>query len=153
MALSVATLATYLLTTHVLAQVHSLSRADDLLGGMWAVIATLFVFRDTYGQSVTVAVSRMAATSVSLVLCLVYLLILPFHAWGLGVLVGLGALVMTFLGRPGDTITTGIAGSRDGRRRSQPARCLATTDPALDRHHYRDGSRRRSGVDRSGSYS
>jgi uncharacterized membrane protein YccC len=29
--------------------------------------------------------------------------------WGLGVLIGLGALVMAFLGRPGDTITTGIA--------------------------------------------
>jgi uncharacterized membrane protein YccC len=49
---------------------YHLSRADDLIGGLWAVIVTVFVFRDTYQHSVSAAVTRIAATSVSLVLCL-----------------------------------------------------------------------------------
>jgi hypothetical protein len=49
--------------------------SDDLLGGMWAVIATLFVYRDTQTASFAAASSRIAATVVSLALCLVYLLI------------------------------------------------------------------------------
>jgi hypothetical protein len=32
--------------------VFSVSRDDDLLGGMWAVVATLFVYRDSYEESV-----------------------------------------------------------------------------------------------------
>jgi hypothetical protein len=34
---------------------------------------------------VRAALSRMAATSISFVLCLVYLLIFPFHVWGMAV--------------------------------------------------------------------
>src|SRR6202034_2712281 len=88
--------------------VYSVSRDDDLLGGMWAVIATIFVLRASFGQSVAAAVSRMAATSVSFVLCLIYLAFLPFHAWALAVLVGASALVVMLLGRPGDAVTAGI---------------------------------------------
>jgi uncharacterized membrane protein YccC len=50
----------------------------------------------------------MAATSVSFALCLVYLLIFPFHLWGMAALIGIGAIVVTTMGRPDDTITTGI---------------------------------------------
>jgi NADH:ubiquinone oxidoreductase subunit 2 (subunit N) len=50
----------------------------------------------------------MAATSVSFVLCLVYLAFLPFHAWALAVLVGASALAVMLLGRPGDAVTAGI---------------------------------------------
>ena len=39
-----------------------------------AVIATVFVCRFSYHQSATAAVSRVAATSVSFALCLIYLL-------------------------------------------------------------------------------
>jgi len=39
------------------------SAADDLLGGMWAVIATVFVCRFSYHQSTTAAVSRMAVAA------------------------------------------------------------------------------------------
>jgi uncharacterized membrane protein YccC len=108
LALGLATLATYLLTTHVLAHVYSSSRADDLLGGMWAVIATIFVYHETYKQSMAAALTRIAATAVSFILCFVYLLLLPFHAWGLALLVALGAIVVRLAGRPGDAITTGI---------------------------------------------
>jgi putative flippase GtrA len=107
-ALGLATLATYLLTTHILTDIDSLSRADDLLGGMWAVIATIFVYHDTYQQSIAAALSRIAATSVSFILCFVYLLLLPFHAWGLALLIALGALAARLAGRPGDAITTAV---------------------------------------------
>jgi uncharacterized membrane protein YccC len=50
----------------------------------------------------------MAATFVSFGLCLVYLLIFPFHVWGMAALIGIGAIVVTTMGRPDDTITTGI---------------------------------------------
>jgi hypothetical protein len=45
---------------------------------------------------------------VSFVLCLIYLAFLPFHAWALAVLVGLSALTVMLLGRPGDAVTAGI---------------------------------------------
>ena len=106
--LAVACLITYWLVTSALSRVYSLSRDDDLLGGMWAVLATIFVLRDSFGKSVAAAVSRMAATSVSFVLCLIYLAFLPFHAWALAVLVGASALVVMLLARPGNAVTAGI---------------------------------------------
>ena len=98
----------YWLITHILANTYSISRDDNLLGGMWAVVATIFVYRYSHAESVRAALSRMAATSISFVLCLVYLLIFPFHVWGMATLIGIGAIVVTTMGRPDDTITTGI---------------------------------------------
>ena len=106
--LAVACLISYWLARTLLSRVYSVSRDDDLLGGMWAVLATIFVLRDSYGKSVAAAVSRMSATSVSFVLCLIYLAFLPFHAWALAVLVGASALAVMLLGRPGDAVTAGI---------------------------------------------
>jgi hypothetical protein len=98
----------YWLITRILANTYSVSRDDDLLGGMWAVAATIFVYRYSHAESVRAALSRMAATSISFALCLAYLLIFPFHLWGMAVLIGIGAIVVTIMGRPDDTITTGI---------------------------------------------
>jgi uncharacterized membrane protein YccC len=106
--LALACLVTYWLATSILSRIYLVSREDDVLGGMWAVIATIFVFRDSYAQSMRAAVSRIAATSVSFVLCLIYLIFLPFHNWALAVLIGLSALAITLLGRPGDAVTAGI---------------------------------------------
>lgn len=106
--LAVACLITYWLATSLLPHVHSAGRDDDLLGGMWAVIATIFVLRGSFAKSVAATVSGAAAISVSFVLCLIYLAFLPFHAWALAVLVGASALVVMLLGRPGDAITAGI---------------------------------------------
>ena len=106
--LAAACLLTFWLVTDLLSRVHSLGRDDDLLGGMWAVLATIFVLRDSFRKSVAAAVSRMSATSVSFVLCLIYLVFLPFHAWALAVLVGASVLVVMLLGRPGDAVTAGI---------------------------------------------
>ena len=106
--LAVACLISYLLTTRVLSLVYSVSISDDALGGLWAVIATVFVFRESYNKSLAAAVSRMAATLVSFALCLAYLAILPFHPWRRAILVGLSVMVTALIGRPEDEITAGI---------------------------------------------
>jgi hypothetical protein len=106
--LGVACLVSYLVASDLLTRVHSLSRPDDLLGGMWSVIATVFVMRESYRRSMTAAVSRTVATVASLVLCLLYLAFLPFHPWALAVLVGTSALAVTLARRPGDAITAAI---------------------------------------------
>jgi len=76
--LAISCVISYWLITHILANTYSISRDDDLLGGMWAVAATIFVCRYSHAESVRAALSRMAATSVSFALCLIYLLILPY---------------------------------------------------------------------------
>ena len=106
--LAISCVVSYWLITHILANTYSISRDDDLLGGMWAAVATIFVYRYSHAESVRAALSRMAATSISFVLCLVYLLIFPFHVWGMAALIGIGTIVVTTMGRPDDTITTGI---------------------------------------------
>jgi uncharacterized membrane protein YccC len=106
--LAAACLVTYWLATGILAHVYLLSRADELIGGLWAVIATIFVLRDSYRHSMTAAVTRMAATAVSFVLCLIYLIFLPFNIWAMAALIGLSALAVTLIGRPGDALTAAI---------------------------------------------
>jgi uncharacterized membrane protein YccC len=98
----------YWLITGMLAHVWSVSRDDDRLGGMWAVVATIFVYRDSYGSSIRAALARIGATSLSFVLCFMYLLFFPFHLWGMVTLIGIGAVTMTLLDRPDEIITTGI---------------------------------------------
>jgi fusaric acid resistance family protein len=106
--LAVACLVSYWLDVTLLSRVRSLPDDDDLLGGMWAVIATIFVLRESYQQSIAAALSRMTATLVSFALCLAYLAFLPFHPWALALLVGVSALAVTLLGRPGDAVTAAI---------------------------------------------
>ena len=106
--LGIACLVSYLLITRILSRAYFLSRDDELLGGMWAVVATIFVYRRTPQQSVSAALSRMAATLVSFSLCLIYLLLFPFHPIGMAALIGIGAVAMVLLGRSEDIITTGI---------------------------------------------
>jgi uncharacterized membrane protein YuzA (DUF378 family) len=92
---AIACLIAYELITQLLGHVYSLSHADSLLGGMCAVIATIFVFRLCYEESIVAAVSRMTATLVSFVLCLVYLVFLPFNVWGMAMLIRVGAKTAT----------------------------------------------------------
>ncbi len=106
--LSILCMITYWLITRMLAHMLSVSRDDDLLGGMWAVVATVFVYRYSYEESVGAALSRMGATSLSFALCFIYLLFFPFHFWGMATLIGVGAVAMSLLGRADDVITTGI---------------------------------------------
>ena len=107
-ALAISCFISYALITHILTRAYFVSRDDDLLGGMWAVAATIFVYRQSYQQSVRAALSRMAATLLSFVLCLIYLLLFPFSPWGMAALIGIGAIALTLVGRSEDVITTGI---------------------------------------------
>jgi uncharacterized membrane protein YgaE (UPF0421/DUF939 family) len=83
-------------------------RADDLLGGMWAAIAAIFVLRETELGSVSAGLARLLATSVSFALCLPYLLLFPANPLGMAVLLIIGTVAMTLMRRRGDIITTGI---------------------------------------------
>ena len=85
-----------------------MSAGDDVLGGLWAVIATVFVYRTSYDDSATAALSRTAATLLSFFLCLIYLLILPVGPVGMAAMIGVSALAATLLGRPQDAVTAAI---------------------------------------------
>jgi uncharacterized membrane protein YgaE (UPF0421/DUF939 family) len=106
LSLTIASLISYSVTVYILHPI--LDKDNDLLGGMWAAVATVFVFRETNDLSLRAALARLFATLVSFALCLLYLLILPFNPVGMAALIGLGALVVIFLGRRDDVITTGI---------------------------------------------
>lgn len=75
---------------------------------MWAVVAVVFVFRDTRQQALSAGTERLIATCVSFALRQAYLLVFPFTPLGMAALVGLGALIMAALGRRADIVTTGI---------------------------------------------
>jgi hypothetical protein len=91
MCMAIACLISYWIMTHVL--VGLVSRDSDLLGGMWAAIATIFVFRETSLGTMSARAARLIATVVSFALCLAYLLVLPFTPLGLAVLLFLGTVV------------------------------------------------------------
>ena len=101
-------LLSYKLITHLLIVSGFVPREDELLGGMWAVIATIFVLRRCYEESVNAALLRIWATFLSFALCLVYLLLFPFRIWGLVALIAIGAIVLDLIGRSEDVITASI---------------------------------------------
>jgi hypothetical protein len=74
--LAISSMISFWLITHILVILYSVSRADDLLGGMWAVVATIFVYRYSQAENLGAASSRIVATLASFSLCLAYLLIL-----------------------------------------------------------------------------
>ena len=73
--------------------------SSDLIGGLWAMVATVYVFRDTRAKSLSASVGRMIATGVSFGLCLLYLLLLPFTPLGLAAVLVCGTLIMMALNR------------------------------------------------------
>jgi uncharacterized membrane protein YgaE (UPF0421/DUF939 family) len=102
----IACLISYSISTSVLSAF--VDEANVLLGGMWATVATIFVFRETRLDSLSAGTSRLFATFVSFALCLAYLLIWPFHAAGLVALLGIGTVTMMYLNRRDAIVTTGI---------------------------------------------
>jgi hypothetical protein len=82
---AIACLITYSIITYALSQF--VDRPSDLLGGMWAVVATVFVFRGTRVGSLSAGTARLIATCVSFALCLLYLWVFPFTALGLAALI------------------------------------------------------------------
>jgi uncharacterized membrane protein YgaE (UPF0421/DUF939 family) len=106
--LAVSCLISYWIATTLLSRGYSVSRDNVLLGGMWASIATIFVFRQTYDESARAALSRTLATLLSFSLCLGYFLVLPFHVLGMVMVIGLGSVILTLAHRTEHIITTGI---------------------------------------------
>jgi uncharacterized membrane protein YgaE (UPF0421/DUF939 family) len=104
--MAIACLISYWITTTALSGL--VGRDIDYLGGMWATVATVFVFRDTRKASVSAGAQRFMATCVSFALCQLYLWIFPFEAVGMAALLGIGTLVMMKLGRREDILTTAI---------------------------------------------
>ncbi len=104
--MAIACLIAYWVITNGLARF--VDRPSDLLGGMWAVVATIFVFRETRLGSLSAGIARLIATCVSFALCLPYLWFLPFTPVGMAGLLAIGTLIMMGLGRRDDIITTGI---------------------------------------------
>ena len=104
--MAIACLISYSIITFVLSSF--VATPDAFLGGMWATVATVFVFRETRAGSLSAGISRLVATGVSFALCLAYLLVLPFHPAGLAALVGVGTGAMMYVGRRDDIVTTGI---------------------------------------------
>lgn len=98
----------YLLVGTLLSPVPGTSIDDDELGGMWAVVAVVVVFRETAKGITGASGARLAATVLGILLCLGYVLVFPFSAVGLGVLITVGTIVATLVGRPQDANTTGI---------------------------------------------
>jgi uncharacterized membrane protein YccC len=80
----------------------------DLLGGMWAAIASIFVFRETDLDSFSAGIARLIATCVSFALCLPYLWLFRATPLGTAALLAIGTVVMMLLHRRDDIITTGI---------------------------------------------
>jgi uncharacterized membrane protein YccC len=106
-ALSLAALAAYLLTTSTLSFM-SASRNDVLLGGLWGTVATVFVFRFAVAATVAAAVQRITATIVSFALCELYLISFPFNPFGLAVLIAAGTFILLGMRRPDAVVLTSI---------------------------------------------
>jgi uncharacterized membrane protein YccC len=104
--MAIACLVSYAIITLVLSPI--VATPDAILGGMWATVATVFVFRGSRVDSLSAGMARLIATCVSFALCLAYLVIWPFHPAGLAALVGIGTVIMTYLDRRDDIVTTGI---------------------------------------------
>ncbi|HZC57617.1 MAG TPA: FUSC family protein [Xanthobacteraceae bacterium] len=91
-----------LITYWIMAEVFSRfghGAFSDLVGGLWAIVATVYVFRDTRAKSLSATIGRMIATGVSFALCLLCLLLFPFTPTGLATLLTCGTLIMMVLGR------------------------------------------------------
>jgi uncharacterized membrane protein YccC len=86
----------------------AVARDDDLLGGMWAAVATAFVFRDMSRASFSAGAARLIATSLSFVLCLVYLSLARPSAAGMALLLAAGTVVLILFDRRDEIITTAI---------------------------------------------
>jgi len=106
--LAICCLISYVTTSNLALVSRIVPRDDKLLGGMWAVIATIFVFRYSYQETVTAALARISSTLMSFGLSLIYLLVFPFRPWGMAMLIGIGAILLSLIGRPGDIITSSI---------------------------------------------
>ena len=87
---------------------HVVDRHTDALGGMWAAIAAVFVWRDTPLDAAAAGLARLIGTVVSFLLCLPYLWLFASTSAGMAVLLCAGTVIMVALNRRDDIIITAI---------------------------------------------
>lgn len=75
---------------------------------LWAVIATVFVYKDTRAHSLAAGLARLVATFSAFALCMIYLLLLPATAVGMAALIAIAALLMMLVGRRDEVGLTAI---------------------------------------------
>ena len=78
------------------------------VGELWAVISTVFVYKDSRAHSLTAGMARLIATFVSFALCMIYLWLLPATIIGMAVLISIVVLLMMFIGRQDEMGLTAI---------------------------------------------
>jgi uncharacterized membrane protein YgaE (UPF0421/DUF939 family) len=78
------------------------------VGELWAVISTVFVYKDSRAHSLTAGMARLIATFVSFALCLIYLWLLPATIIGMAVLIAIAVLLMMLIGRQDEMGLTAI---------------------------------------------
>ena len=105
-AMAVACVLSYWIMTRLLNPF--VARDDDLLGGMWAAIASAFVFRDTTRASLSAGIARLVATFVSFSLCLIYLSLARPVPLGMAFVLATGTIVLVLFHHPDGIVTTAI---------------------------------------------
>ena len=78
------------------------------VGELWAVISTVFVYKDSRAHSLTAGMARLIATFVSFALCMIYLWLLPATIIGMAALIAIAVLLMMFIGRQDEMGLTAI---------------------------------------------
>jgi uncharacterized membrane protein YccC len=99
------------ITYWIMLEVHDrfgLGASSRVVGSLWAIVATIYVFRDTRANSLSASIGRIIATVVSFALCFAYLLLFPFTAIGLVAVMAGGTLVMMALGRREEISLTAV---------------------------------------------
>jgi uncharacterized membrane protein YgaE (UPF0421/DUF939 family) len=104
--LAIACLITYWIMVFLLP--HFLGWPSTSVSVLWAVISTVFVYKDTRVHSLSAGISRLIATFASFALCLIYLWLLPATIIGMAALIAIGVLLMILIGRRDETGLTTI---------------------------------------------
>jgi len=81
---------------------------SNTIGALWATVSALFVFREHRADSFSAAGSRLLATCISAVLCLIYLLFFTPTMFGMAVVITVGTVLMLVSRRNGEVATTAI---------------------------------------------
>jgi uncharacterized membrane protein YccC len=104
--MAIACLITYWVMVFLLP--HLVGWPTTSVGVLWAVISTVFVYKDTRAHSLSAGIARLIATLASFALCLTYLWLLPVTTIGMAALIAIGALLMMLIDRRDETGLTAI---------------------------------------------
>jgi uncharacterized membrane protein YgaE (UPF0421/DUF939 family) len=104
--MAIACLMTYWIIIFLLP--HLIGWHSTSVGVLWAMISTVFVYKDTRTHSLSAGISRLIATFAGFALSLIYLSLLPATTIGMGALIAIGVLLMVIIGRRDEVGLTAI---------------------------------------------